>query len=200
MKLICWWLGTDALTLRVNPPSSSRLWYLKLFLYRIKWKLIHRFFEHWSVHKNLVKFLNGFGIKDVKINIDPPKYITRDQIPHDTFNVLYYRPNPVNLGGQDYIDWYYGYEIFKQVKKNLPFINFIEVDGTQDLKDIYPYIDCYIRPNYFDGMPRMVLEAELLNIPYIWISETDNNGILKPSVEKTIKFIEDEYHAWVLQH
>src|SRR3972149_111360 len=156
MKLICWWLGTDALTLKINPPGNW-LWYLKLIFYRLKWSFLKNKFEHWAVHKNLLLFLDYFGIKKVKIVTDSPMYPdVIKKIPHYSFNVLYYRPKPINLGGWKYINWYYGYDIFLKVKEHFKDtdIQFVEIDGSINLRFIYPIIDCYIRPNHFDGMPR----------------------------------------------
>jgi len=202
MKLICWWLGTDALTLVNNPPSSSKLWHIKLFLYRIKWKLLRGRFEHWSVHKNLNVYLELFNI-NAKLVVDPPMYPDKvEKKRHEKFNVLYYRPKPVNLGGQKYIDWYYGYEIFTDLKdyfKYFPLITFIETDGTTDMRTIYPYVDCYIRPNNWDGMPRMVLECQLNDIPYMWCDKM-NEGHLDPKFEDFKNFILSEYESWKMRN
>lgn len=193
MKKICWWLGTDALTLVKNPPGN-RIWHLKLKLYRMKWMILKRFFTHWAVHENLNVYLKQFGIF-AKIVVDPPMYPEKvSKIKHDGFNILYYRPHPANLGGQKYINRYYGYDIYQRVKEYFKDkdIRFKEVDGTEDLSKVYPYTDAYIRPNHWDGMPRMVLECQINEIPYYWCSEMKGD-YLNPKLEECIKFIQHEY-------
>jgi len=199
MRKICWWLGTDSLTLIKNPPGRW-MWHIKLIFYRLKWRIIHKFFdEHWSVHENLNFYLKKFGIKS-KIIVDPAIYPgSCKKTAHKNFNILYYRPRPVNLGGQKYIDWYYGYDIYKKVKEfyaKQSDIVFIETSGILDMSNIYPIVDCYIRPNHWDGMPRMVLECQQKDIPYYWNNKINGEGYLSPSFNEVIKFINDEYSQW----
>lgn len=199
MRLICWFLGTDALTL-VNNPPAKRIWHIKLFFYRIKWRILKKYFDHWAVHENLAVHLKKFGINP-KIVVDPPMYPDPiNKIPHECFTVLYYRPKPVNLGGQKYIDWYYGYDLYAAIKKYFSLwpINFIEADGSCDMRDLYAITDCYIRPNHWDGMPRMVLECQINNIPYMWCDKMNGN-YLDPRVDDFINFIISTYERWKVQ-
>lgn len=160
-------MGTDALTLVSNPPGTL-IWHLKLILYRIKWKILMRFFdEHWVVEKHLGEYLKKYGVKEYKVKHDYPKYGRIEKIEHEGFNILYYCPKkPYNLGGYKYLHWLYGYDIFTQLKC-LVNANFIEVDGTLDLNIIYPIVDLYIRPTRHDGYPRMIDECEINEIPVI---------------------------------
>jgi len=176
MKKICWWWGTDALTLVKNPPGN-KIWHLKLILYRLKWKLYQRLFdEHWVVHKRLEKYLREFGVKTkIIIKPMPAVYGKFDKKKHQGFNVLYYCPaKPVNLGGMKYIHWVYGYDIFLELQKRFKEVNYVHVSGGRDMSKIYPIIDFYIRPNRHDGMPRIVLECRRNKIPYYWSAKNPN--------------------------
>jgi len=169
MKKICWWMGTDALTLIKNPPGN-KIWHCKLFFYRIKWRILIRFFdEHWVVEKHLGKYLKKYGVKNIKVKYDDPLYGKVEKKKHDGFNILYYCPiKAVNLGGMKYIHWVYGYDIFLELQKRLKGVNYIHVKGGTDMNKIYPIIDLYIRPNRHDGMPRIILECIKNNIPFYW--------------------------------
>jgi hypothetical protein len=198
MKLIAWWIGTDALTLVKNPPAN-RIWYVKLFFYRIKWKLIKGFFEHWVVHENLKLYLNKFGIEAKVVNYpaDYDKKIEKKK--HDGFNILYYLPPVANLGGEKYRDWYYGYDIIKVIKRLFDYqdINYIEANlKTGNIDELYKIADIYIRPNKWDGNPRMVQECEIKGIPYYWDPKINNKGILDSNLLDCMKFINEQYSIW----
>lgn len=175
MKKTCQWVGTDALTLVKNPPAN-RIWHLKLFFYRLKWKVLYRIFdEHYIVHKRLRKHLVRFGIDNSKISVkvNPiwynQEFKKRD---HKGFNVLYYHPLPNNLGGEKYTRWLYGIDLIEKLEN----FNLVKVDGNQDLSKIYPVIDFYLRPSRHDGAPRMIRECEKNGIPYYY-SEDGNPNI-----------------------
>ena len=92
-----------------------------------------------------------------------PVSVNVERTPHEGFNVLLYRPKWSKLR-----EWMYGYDIMDAVKdsfKDCADIKFVEVDGTANMDDIYPYIDAYIRPSRHDGDPRMVRECIMLGIP-----------------------------------
>jgi len=101
MKKICWWMGTDALTLIKNPPGN-KIWHCKLFFYRIKWRILIRFFdEHWVVEKHLGKYLKKYGVKNIKVKYDDPLYGKVEKKKHDGFNIclLYTSPSPRDQRG-----------------------------------------------------------------------------------------------------
>lgn len=193
MQKIAWWKGTDALTLITNPPGN-KTWYVKLFLYRIKWKILYRLFDvHWVVNKQLKEHLVRFGISEKKIEIwaEPPAYIEKvEKKKHDTFNVLFYMPvRPQNLGGMKYLKWLYGYDIYLNLKLyffDQKDIRFVWVDGNFDMKSIYATTDLYIRPSRHDGQPRMIMECVVNEIPYIF----SRDG--KPDFQEFINKIEYE--------
>lgn len=201
MRLIAWWIGTDAYTLVNDPPSASKLWHWKLKLYRLKWKFLKRYFTHWAVHENLTIYLKRFGI-DAEVRVWPADYPKRiEKKPHEGFNILYYRPAKyANLGGWTYLNWYYGHEIFLSVKKyfkNFQDINFIIADGTaDDIDDLYAISDIYIRPNRWDGHPRMTQECEIKEIPFYWESRINEQGFLSANYIDCKNFIKTEYDKY----
>ena len=169
MKKICWWTGTDALTLIKNPPGN-KIWHIKLIFYRIKWKIIKNFFdEHWVNHLRLIRYLNKFGVDVSKIKETDLLYpVNYGKEKHKGFNILYYCPSrPANLGGIKFLHWIYGYDIYLKLKEHFKNLNFIRVTGKDDMSKIYPIIDLYIRPTRHDGLPRISRECKVNNIPVI---------------------------------
>ena len=93
-------------------------------------------------------------------------------------------------GGRKRIEWTYGYDIYKKIKKKLwPKIDFIEVYGEEDMNRIYPIVDLYIRPTRSDGRPRMIDECKISKIPYIF--SRDGN----PDSEEFINEINAYYES-----
>jgi len=194
-------MGTDALTLVTNPPTSSKLWHIKLIFYRLKWRVIHKIFNnHYIIHERLRVHLLEFGIDPEKISVaeysnekragkrrefTPPELVPCKKVKHKGFNILYYHPKPACLGGEKYIRWKYGIDYVEDMKFLYSYFNFIRVDGTQDLSEIYPIIDFYLRPSRHDGLPRMNLECEANNIPYYYSEDG------KPDLREIIKAIKN---------
>jgi len=106
---------------------------------------------------------------------------------HEGFNVAYHYPG--DRGGRVFKRWLYGMDIIEQLIKQFPKYNWIELDGTMDMMKIYPILDAYIRPTRHDGMPRIILECQQLNIPYWWDED------FKPSVGETYAFVEKVWLA-----
>jgi hypothetical protein len=190
MRLISWWMGTDALTLNKFPPAN-KIWYLKLLLYRIKWKLIHnKFNEHWIDHERLRIDLLKFGVNPSKIKVVPDKLLYVEKFPkleHTGFNVLFYIPRkPANLGGMKFLHWLYGYDIYVALKEHFKTdrrIAFLVVDGGYDMSVVYPIVDLYIRPTRHDGAGRMLKECEINDIPCLHSADGD------PIIERFVKSI-----------
>ena len=85
---------------------------------------------------------------------------------HDGFNILLYMPASKN---KEFTHWLYGYDIYETLRDALGSrVNWIIVDGSQDMSGIYPIVDFYFRPNRHDGWPYMVQECIKNNIPYYW--------------------------------
>ena len=180
MKLL--WTGTDSLMYK---DASMRT-----FRKRVYWWLFRRYVRlgevfiqgHAVISDNLRDNLNGLRkpIELIPTTYNMAKY---EKIPHIGFNVLYYLPK-----GNDrkFIEWLYGYDIFLQVKERYPYLNYIIVDGTYDMRKIYPVTDFMIRCNRHDGPSRIRLECDLNDIPYYW-SQTD------PDLNKIIDALQEAY-------
>lgn len=186
MKL--YWTGTDSLMLI---DYSMRKWRKKpyWFVFRKLIKILDVFIqEHYCISENIAKNLKKFGTnKPIKI-VDtyvyyPDKF---EKTTHEGFNVIYY--NPKVRTDHEFSRWLYGLDIIEEVKKRVPDVNFIELDGTMDMAEIYPIADFMIRPNRHDGSSRIRLECEINNIPYYW-----TNGETKPSVNECIKAIYEHH-------
>ena len=189
------WQGTDALKLKTFPPGKF-IWKFRILFERLMWKIFEPLIDqHFVVHPNLSKYLTDFGIPAEKISVkaDLPDcfYCVTpcEKKPHEGLNIAYYWPG--GRGNGKFRRWVYGKDIIDQVKTYFPIrsimgeikINWIELNGCQDVCEIYPTLDAYIRPNRHDGMPRMILECEALKIPYYW----DPN--FKPTAEAVYDFI-----------
>lgn len=198
MRLICWWLGTDSFTLNNNPPGFF-LWRIKLFFYRVKWRILHRFFnQHWAVNDRVADQLERFGVDrdSILIRPDAAKLTKVENVQHKGFRVLYYMPiMPKNLGGIDFLRWLYGYDIFSNIKNLcVPHrdLSFVVVYGMADTLEVLRHVDFYLRLNRWDGESRLVTECKYNDIPYY--QNTEGN----PSAEEAYKQIMNEYERKVL--
>lgn len=170
-----WWMGTDALTMWFFPPGKN---FLMVILHRIKMLLLEPFiYQHWVTGSRLIKSLDKvWFIKSNKVKVVYwPGNILRvsEKQKHDTFNILYYHPK--NSG--KFENWVYGIDVIEGLKERLSQVNWMRVDGNQDMRKIYPVIDLYIRPSRHDGAPRINLECQENGIPVLF-SEDGN-----PTVE-----------------
>ena len=160
------WTGTDSLMLI---DLSKRDWTKRP--YWLVFRIIARFIDlycqsHIAVNQQVKDNLVRFGMRrkiTIKENpvLHPIKY---PKIKHDGFNILYYFPR----GAMDlnFLKWLYGYDIFKDIQNSNQEYNFIVVDGSQDMSEIYPIVDFCIRPNRHDGSPRMIRECIINDIPF----------------------------------
>jgi len=96
-------------------------------------------------------------------------------------NILVYIPNRFHR--RINIDWLYGKDIIEELERKHPEWKFHYVDGSK--RNIYKNIDIYLRPNRHDGYPKMIVEAELFGIPYIWSYETGE--YVEPNVDEIEK-------------
>lgn len=193
-----YWIGTDALTLVKLPPGKF-IWRFRIWGRRIFWRMFWRKFEHFayseSVECPVVRNLVEFGIPLERIRLCPGAvgYGKIEKKFHDGFNVLFY----ANMGdgsNNKFKRWKYGVDIFEAVqeyfgRKNPGWrghgVEFWEVDGSQDLKAVLPYIDAYIRPSRHDGAARLVRECRANGIPVFW-SNREN-----VTAKEVIEFIEN---------
>jgi hypothetical protein len=183
MKTI--WTGSDAMYLLFIPKHFK--WYKVFYILTLRlFARLTDFFTqcHYACGPLVEKELKQFGMKKkiirFKDQFNETKY---DKIPHEGFNILYYFPK----GNFNHNSWLYGWDIYQELKVLFPYANFIEVDGTQDMSQIYPIVDLYIRPNRHDGEPRMVDECKVNEIPFIATLEN-------PVVEEFAEQIEKLYN------
>ena len=91
------------------------------------------------------------------------------KVEHEGFNILYYWPaTRKKKGNRVFFEWLYGYDVFAELIWLIPQATFVIVDGTKDMKEIYPIVDFYLRPNRHDGYPFMVKECIAQDIPFYW--------------------------------
>ena len=169
MKIL--WTGSDVMYMLRYPPFTSIGFKLKIFVMRIMVKLMSPFIqEHYAVSENLKDELYLFGIKNVKV--DQTILLHRniyDKVKHNGINVYYYLPCGKN--NTKFIEWLYGYDIIQYAMIKFPEYNWIRLDGSADMSEVFPIMDFYVRPNRHDGRARLRLECEINKIPYYWSQE-----------------------------
>jgi len=198
MKLV--WQGTDAYLMHSFLPHMSSGWKLKTILMRLLVWILDSYFDlkHEVVSENLIKDLSKAGITNiVSIRPDLLEYPKRIQkVEHEFYNILYYDLSIVRKNKKS-LRWLYGIDIIEKVMELLqPYenIQFIRVDGNQNMNEIYPITDFLIRPNRHDGISRMVMEAEIQEIEYYWSQENPENP------ERITEIILKAYNKWKLKY
>lgn len=184
MKAI--WTGTDSLFLVRFPKQLKKT---KIF-YVLALRLFARitdFFaqEHYSCGELVENNLRKFGMKKKIAQFEdilwyPDKI---EKKPHEGINVLYYYPKKDTKFNR----WLYGKDVFEKIRfyvdRYCENVNFIVVDGTANMKEIYPIVDILIRPNRHDGHPRMVDECSLNGIK---VFSTKENPYFAEFFEKIV--------------
>lgn len=172
--LLLKFVGTDAFLMQAFIPGMGWKWKLKILAKRILVKFLDRYFvqEYIIDHGNLGDYLRRAGLKKpARVFSDPvkhPRPYTRKK--HDGFNVVYYDPSG-RKKNKEAIRWIYGIDLIEGLKKELPYINFIAIDGTHDMAKIWPIADFYLRPNRTDGASRLRQEAVINGVPFYWSYE-----------------------------
>ena len=179
MKLF--WTGTDSLMLvdySMRKIKKRPYW----FVFRILTRKLEYFIEaHYCDSENVADNIKKFGTrKKVIVKHDHVSYPERfNKKKHKGFNVIYY--NPKSRADKDFLKWLYGIDIIEKAKGILPELNWIELDGTKDMKEIFPIADFCLRPNRHDGASRMIQECKINNIPFYhtYSNTADINNIVK---------------------
>lgn len=186
-RIIHWWLGTDALKLTDFPPTDSVFWWGRIIFERILWKAMEPLIkEHWIDHERLRTHLIEFGIDNRKIKVVPDalNYGKYKKKSHKGVIILYYFPK-VNKN-RKYKEWKYGYDYFLYANEHFARqINWIVVDGSQDMSKIFPIVDGYLRPSRHDGGARLVKECRLNQIP-VYFPEDG-----QPHKREIVRFIDE---------
>ncbi len=193
-----YWIGTDALTLVKIPPGKF-IWRFRIWGRRLFWRLFWDRFEHFAYSETkdcpIVKNLIEFGIPVERIRLHPGNinYGRIEKRLHIGFNVLFY----ANMGdgtNNKFKRWKYGVDIFEAVRihfKDDKEIIFNYVDGSEDLNQLLPIADVYIRPSRHDGAARLVRECKANDIPVFWSNRED------VTIQEVINFI-DYYKKKIL--
>lgn len=182
MKL--YFTGSDTMLLNEFPKQLPRRKIFYVLLYRF-FIWLSRFCteEYWVVHEHLIKELKGIKREKIKVVQHPYNETKFPKVEHKGFTVLYYIPKD----SDKWNEWIYGYDIFQQVRSyywRYNEVKFMIINGTQDMSQVWPVTDFYLRCNRHDGGARLVDEAKVNEVPYYWSYEN-------PSVEEIIKSIEN---------
>jgi len=161
------------------------------WIFRRLIKIMEHFIEgHYCDAENIADNLRKFGTRgEIKIVEDELKHSEKyPKEKHQKFNVLYYFPSDAK--DKTFARWLYGWDIFLWVRgyfiENHD-ISFFIVDGRADMKNVYPIVDFYLRPNRHDGASRLRRECDIQGIPYYW-SKKD------PSKKGAIRAINAAYN------
>ena len=184
------WVGTDVLLMNKFPKGMRLRFKVATLIFRILVKILDKFFiqRNWVVADHLA---NELKLNHPKMKIElprmhPDKYYIRTykKKEHKGFNILYYHPKGKN--NPEFIEWLYGIDIIKQLKEYYDDkVNWIRADGSLEMDKVYPIVDFYLRPNRHDGLPFMVKECEMNNIPYYWSRQN-------PNIEEIEEFLNDK--------
>lgn len=170
------WHGTDALKLVLYPPGKFT-WKVRIFLHRALWRMIWRFFDvHYINHLGLKKALVDFGIAKNKICVRPVGYskVSYPKKEHVKFTVLFYVL--FSESNSKYNDWIYGKEVLEYLMQNLTGVKWIILDGTNDMAEVYPIVDLYIKVNrtIYNNLNRIAKECLFNKISVLVVEANDN--------------------------
>lgn len=184
------WTGTDVLMMT---DISKRK--LRKYPYLIFFRLAVRILDRLSIEGHITNCellkqeLETVNFKR-PIEIIPTPILYKDpvvKIPHSGFNVLYYKPYRKD---SKFRDWLYGIDLIEQLKKDIPEVNYIEVgqgfNKNKDMREVYPIVDFYVRPNRHDGLSKMVRECNINNIPFYWSQTNPNYDEMLAAVKTAI--------------
>jgi hypothetical protein len=141
---------------------------------------------HYCDAENVAENVRRFGTRrDVAVLPDQLLHMEKyEKVPHNTFTVLYYFPTG---GDVNFRKWLYGYDIFMEVTEVLPELRYIVINGNNDMKYVYPYVDFYLRPNRHDGASRLRRECEIQGIPYYWTQRDPNTEDVIRAIKKVME-------------
>ena len=185
-----WWHGTDVLLLNEIPPGISFWQRLNIHKRRFLTKYIFDKYtiKHVVAHELLKKELQTFGVKKEIQIIPAPIWFAKPfkKTKHSKFTLFFYLPK-----SNKFNNWLYGYDYFLEVKKLFTDIDYLIIDGKQDMSKIFPIVDFYLRPNRHDGDPRLVRECKINKIPFYW-SQTNPQ---KTEIIKAITNAKNKFYS-----
>jgi hypothetical protein len=177
-KIVRWWIGSDALLLRMFPPGRGKLSVLK---HRLKVRLTEPFIdEHWIYGNQLFKeFKEVWSARKAQLRLCRAPIEPVVRVPHDGVNIAYYCPRD-----DTFARWVYGIDLIEKLMICYPQVNWIKLDGTLNPKYFFQALNGYIRPSRSDGYPRIIAECKVHGILCYW---SENR---KPNLEEMSKFVE----------
>lgn len=143
-EIIIWWHGTDVLKLyHNNIPGYNRL---RIFVFRWLWKRMTKLtnLTCYVNTKKLKPYLKEYGFKKIIVKESYWERKKYKKKVHKGLNILFYVRQKFN---KKYERWIYGLEYLNELQKQIDNVNWIVVDGSQDMTKIYPIIDCYVKVN-----------------------------------------------------
>ena len=187
-NVVRFWCGSDVILLHKFPPGRGKL---SVILHRIKAFLLGYIVESNFMDGNgLLAEIGGvkwLRLKNLEMKLWPGKHEKYPKQAHEGINIGYYQPND-----SVFSRWKYGIDFLEdavamqhQLKVDPATLNWIKLDGKQDMSQIYPILDLYVRPSRHDGWPRINSECEENGIPVIydetfsWTQETFNQALLE---------------------
>ena len=186
MKLL--WTGSDAyMMIDISKRKLRKRPYWMII------RLIVKFLDYANIEGHLTNAewireeLKQFGLKrPIDIMLTPLKYNTPfKKIAHEGINVLYYKPPRKEIKWRD---WLYGIDFIEKLKEEYKGkVNFIEVDQSYDMQNIFPIVDLYIRPNRHDGYSRLIRECQIQKIPYYWSHKDPDYNKMKQTLNEIIE-------------
>ena len=189
----CWWRGGDAIKLVMMPPEKI-LNKLRILNYRLFWRIAHkRFNEHWVNNEPLKQALLDFGISENKIKVKPIEYpkVKIKKMKHNKFTVLFYLPK-----GRKYklfTSWIYGKEYIYFLQE---YYNVFLVDGSYNMYEVYPIIDCYVKINKtkYNGLNWIGKQCIDNDIPVFIVN--DFNDTFENNIKRLDKWINTKKDIW----
>lgn len=202
--LIRWWVGSDVLLLHKFPPGRGKL---SVILHRIEAYLFGLItYQDWIDGPKLygemfaIKYKNGQDIRNLRNCLWAGKHGKYLKQRHGGINIAYYHPND-----SIFARWKYGIDFIESfmvrlkdpnmvfispkamlgLRKFHELINWIKLDGKQDMSKIYPILDLYVRPSRHDGWPRINAECIENEIPVVydetfsWTQEKFDQALLE---------------------
>lgn len=179
-KLIRWWLGSDIWLLYSFPRGRGKLSVLR---HRLKYHLTKNFVdENWLDSEKLLEEFVSIGGERAIVRYHVRGMLTEKvkRIEHEGINIAYYWPKDSG----EYQEEVYGVDMVKKLIYFYPQVNWLRLDGTLNMREIYPTLDGYIRPNRHDGGSRLIRECKLNGIPYY----RSEDG--KPDLDDMCDFVE----------
>jgi len=184
------WTGSDVLFATSFPKHSRKIKYVYMLGMRLFAKLADKFVQkHVVVSEHLIKELTPLRLKKpIEVRNNPVFYPEPfEKKKHRTFNLIYYYPG--DKKNRPFNRWLYGYDIMLTIKEMFPKINIIVIDGSLNMKWVYPFADFCARPNRHDGDSRMIRECQINNIPYYHSKEN-------PSLKELHDKIKYHFEKW----